>query len=358
MSCGSLRLSKPVSESSAGWPMFGRNSLHTSMIHAVSSGLEKIWKRNVGAGFGTFSPTIMGGIVFVGTLRGDVDLLDVENGDEIASKNFGGAVFASPLVSGSLMIVASSEAKENLFAYDLLTGKTVWSKRIADVEASPVLLDSALYVSTVRGDMYKFDLKTGKEIFHKEFPAPIRVSPAVGDSLCVFGSDDGYVYAISSIDGKEAWKYKTGSMVWCSASMYDSLVFVGDNSGKLLALRRNGTLAYDFQTGEKILSMPICDGSRVYFGCNDGYFYALNILNGSLLWKVRTSAPIVTSASQTKSQIIFGGLDEKLYVVDKDNGKVVQKIDLDGRVRTGPAIYEHYLAVCTDNENVFGFKMK
>ena len=147
-------------------------------------------------------------------------------------------------------------------------------------------------------------------------------------------------------------------MIWCSASMNDSLVFVGDNAGEFLALTRGGALAYDFRTGEKILSMPISDSKRVYFGCNDGHFYALNIANGSLLWKVSTGAPIITSAAQTRSQIIFGGLDRKIYVVDKDNGKVVQTIDLDGRIRTGPAIYEHYLAVCTDNENVFGFRIK
>ena len=104
--------------------------------------------------------------------------------------------------------------------------------------------------------------------------------------------------------------------------------------------------------------MPISDAKKVYFGCNDGYFYALSLRNGSVLWKVETGAPIITSAAQTKSQVIFGSLDRDLFVVDKSDGKVVQKIYLDGRVRTAPAIYEHYLAVCTDNANVFGFKIK
>ncbi len=357
-SCGTLRLTKPLSESHSDWPMFGMNSAHSSRSDFRSTGLERIWEHNVGAGFGKFSPAIAGGVVFVGTLNGFVYLLNVETGDEIASKNFGGSIFTPPLVSGNLMIVASSQAKENLFAYDLLTAKTVWSEQIPDVEAAPVLLDSALYVSTVNGDLYKIALGTGKEIFHKHFPEPIRVSPAVDDSLCVFGSDDGYVYAISSVDGKEIWKYKAGAMVWCSASIGDSLIFVGDNAGRFMALRFNGSLAYDFKTGEKILSMPISDSKRVYFGCNDGYFYALDNSNGTLLWKIQTGAPIITPAAQTASQLIFGSLDEKLYVADKADGKVVQTEELRGRVRTGPAIYEHYLAVCTDNQNVFGFRIK
>lgn len=357
-SCGALRLSKPVSESPANWPMFGRNSIHTSMDYSASTGIERLWEHGVNAGFGKFSPAILDGIVFVGTFKGDVYLLDAGNGKEIASKSFGGAIFAPPIASGSLMIVASSQSKANLFAYNLLTGKTVWSKHIPDVEAPPVLLDTALYVPTVTGDIYKYDLKSGKEVFRKEFPAPIRVSPAVNDSLCVFGCENGYVYAIGSATGKQLWKYKAGAMIWCSASMNDSLIFVGDNEGRFMALRMDGTLAFEYSTDQRILSMPISDSKRVYFGCNDGFFYALSLRNGSVLWKVQTGAPIITSAAQTRSQLIFGSLDEDLFVVDKSDGKVVQKIHLDGRVRTAPAIYGHYLAVCTDNAKVFGFRIK
>lgn len=104
--------------------------------------------------------------------------------------------------------------------------------------------------------------------------------------------------------------------------------------------------------------MPISDGKGIYFGSDDGNFYAVSLRDGALLWKVQTGAPIIASASQTKNQIIFGAFDQNLYVVDKSDGKVVQKIDLAGRVRTAPAIEGNYLVLCAEDSNVFGFLIR
>ena len=176
--------------------------------------------------------------------------------------------------------------------------------------------------------------------------------------MIVFGCDDGNVYAINSVDGKEMWRYDAGTPVWCSASISDSLIFVGTNGGKLLALRKNATLTFDFATDGKILSMPISDDEGVYFGSEDGNFYAINVENGALMWKVQTDSPVIASAAQTKTEMIFGSFDENLYVVEKSDGKVTQKIQLSGRVVTAPAIYKNYLIVGAEDTEVFGFVIK
>jgi len=358
ISCSSLRLSGPMPESSQSWPMFGRDAAHNSSSDIVSTKLEKVWDYDVSAGFGGFSPTIRNGVVSVGTLKGEVYFIDASSGKKEASKGFGGAIFSGPVLSDSLVIAASSGTKDNLFVYNLYSGNKVWTKTLTDVESSPTLWNDAVFVATVGGDLYKFNVKNGVEIFHRHLPAPVRVSPAVSDSLCVFGCDDGNVYAISPADGKQIWKYSTGSPVWCSASMRDSLIFVGTTGGKLLMLREDGTLLFDFPVGGKILSMPVSDGRDIYFGCNDGDFYAVNEKSGAPTWKVETGAPIVAAASQTKTQIIFGSYDENLYVVDKDDGKVTQKINLPGRAKTAPAIYGGYLVVGVEDTDVLCFAIK
>ena len=328
------------------------------MSNFVSTGIDELWEYDAGAGFGNFSPTIENGFVFVGTLKGEVYLLNVKTGKSEGSKSFGGALFSSPAIFDSLMIVASSQSSENLFAYGLYSGKILWSKKVSDIESPPTMFGNTLYVATVGGDLFKVDPRTGDVLFHVKFPAPLRVSPAVDSNFCVVGCDDGNIYALDAANGKQVWKYDAGSPVWCSASMNDSLIFVGTDAGKLLVLRRSGTLDFDFTTGGKILSMPISDDKRIYFGSNDGNFYAISLVDGALLWKIQTDAPMIASASQTKTQVFFGGFDENLYVVDKSDGKVDQKIKLSGRVRTAPALYENYLVVCAENSNVFGFIVK
>ena len=358
VSCASLKVSREISTSTTGWTMYGKDSSHSSMSGMISTSIKEKWINDVGGGFGNCSPTIEGGIVYVGTLNGDIYAFDVATGKELGSKKFGGAISSGPAIVDSMLVVASSQSKINIFGYDIFSGKIIWSKHISDVESAPVVCKSRIFVATLRGDLYAMDPQTGDEIFHEHFDAPIRSSPAADDSICVFGSDDGNVYAISMIDGKLRWKYDAGSPVWCSPSLNDSSVFVGTNGGKLLELSKEGKLKFEFKAGEKILSMPVADDSRVYFGCNDGNFYAINIESGALVWKVQADAPIVTSAAQTRTQIIFGGFDGNLYVIDKDDGKVAQKIKLSGRIRTAPAIYGNYLVVGAEDTNVYGFLIR
>jgi outer membrane protein assembly factor BamB len=357
LSCGSFRLSSAPNGAGENWRMFGRDCGHDSMVNIPTTSIENLWKRSLDAGFGYFSPTIVNGIVFVSTLKGDVYMLDAKNGAKIGSKSFGGAIFSGPVISDTLMVLASSQSKKNLLVYQLASGKVIWAKSIGDVESAPTLKGSDLFVATVAGELYEFDLMNVKEIFRKVMTAPIRVSPAVTEGMVVVGCDDGNVYAFSTPVGKELWRYDTGMPVWCSPSIKDSLVLVGTNGGKLLALSRTGELKFDFEAGGKILSMPICDKERIYFGSNDGAFYSLDRNTGKMIWKVQTGAPIIASAVQTSTQVIFGSFDENLYVVEKSSGKIVEKIKLSGRVCTQPAMYDNYLIVGTENSEIYGFKI-
>lgn len=358
VSCAGLRISSGLALDHSAWQMYGKDSRHNSMSMTASSGLEKIWGCDVDAGIGNCSPTIENEIVYVGNLKGEIHAIDLYTGKELASKSFGGAIFGSPVLSDSMMVVASSQSTKNILVYDLHSGQTVWSKNIADVESSPVVFKNRIFVATLDGDLYDFELQTGITVFDKKLNSPIRSSPVVNDSLCVFGCDDGSVYAFGTVDGTEKWRYKTGSSVWCSPSITDSTVFVGTNGGKLVALTMDGKMEFEFKTGEKILSMPIADDTGVYFGSDDGNFYALNKRTGSLIWKFHSDAPITTAAAQSTTQIFVGSLDGNLYAVDKKDGKIQAKINLEGRVRTQPAIYGNYLVIGAEDSEIYGFKIK
>ncbi len=358
VSCAGLRISGGLAHDDSAWQMYGKDSRHSSMSMMTSSGLERIWECDVDAGIGNCSPTVENGIVYIGNLKGEVYAIDISTGKELASKSFGGAIFGSPALLDSVMVVALSQTTKNIFVYNLHSGQTVWSKKIADVESSPVVFKNRIFVATLDGDLYDFELQTGITVFDKKLSSPIRSSPVVDDSLCVFGCDDGSVYAFGTVDGTEKWRYRTGSSVWCSPSMTDSTVFVGTNGGELIALTMEGKLEFEFTTGEKILSMPIADDTGVYFGSDDGNFYALNKRNGSLIWEFHTDAPITTAAAQSTTQIFVGSLDGSLYAVDKKDGKIEGKIGLDGRVRTQPAIYGDYLVIGAEDSEIYGFKIK
>lgn len=354
-----IELSKTLSKSGNDWPMFGRNSAHTSDVTTDFVRLKKVWEYDVGAGFGGFSPTIQGGVAFVGNLKGEVWVVDVTNGEKLGSQSFGGAIFGSPVIVGiSHMIVACSRCDENILSYDFYDGKRDWARRVGDLEAPPVLFKRNLYFASIDGFFYQISVDDG-EIGEKfKLDSGSRVSPVLKDSLCIVATDGGYVNCYNIDTRKPAWKFFAGSAIWSTPSIYDTVVFLGTNGGNLIALNVQGKLCYDFKTNGKIISTPISDGAYVFFGDVDRNFYCLDYRTGSLLWKVETGAPIIGSSVQTKSKVIFGSYDRYLYVVDKKTGEITQKIFVGGRVRTSPAIYEDYLVVGVENSNLIGFKME
>jgi outer membrane protein assembly factor BamB len=50
-------------------------------------------------------------------------------------------------------------------------------------------------------------------------------------------------------------------------------------------------------------SSPAVSNGAVYFGCGDGYVYALNATSGKLLWKYKTDG--IVHASPTIAMTLF-----------------------------------------------------
>ena len=48
---------------------------------------------------------------------------------------------------------------------------------------------------------------------------------------------------------------------------------------------RSPELVWEFDVGAEIESSPVVSNGIVYFGCNDGYLYALDISDGQVRWK-------------------------------------------------------------------------
>jgi outer membrane protein assembly factor BamB len=95
--------------------------------------------------------------------------------------------FASPVMDGERLYTVDNSAV--LGAFDLKTGKELWTKRLGiEQKASPVLADGKLYVGTSSGKFYILrPTATGAEVLDEDVlgtatnPEPIIASPAISD---------------------------------------------------------------------------------------------------------------------------------------------------------------------------------
>jgi outer membrane protein assembly factor BamB len=83
---------------------------------------------------------------------------------------------------------------------------------------------------------------------------------------------------------------------------------------------------------------PAIKNGVIYFGGNDGYFYAVEAKDGKLVWKVSVGSEITTSAAVGENLVFFGCMDGKLYAMDIHTGSEKWSKNTGVSNRSSPAI--------------------
>lgn len=170
------------------------------------------------------------------------------------------------------------------------------------------------------------------------------------DGTLYIGSGDNKVYALNT-DGTLKWEFETGD--WVDAvpalSHDETALYVGSWDNKLYALATlDGSLLWSYETGNYILASPsVGPDGTLYFGSNDSFFYALNP-DGTLKWEYFLEAEgtvgIHSSAAIGEDgTIYFGTQDGTLYALDTDgilqwNYQVDAGLNGENRIASSPAI--------------------
>ena len=62
---------------------------------------------------------------------------------------------------------------------------------------------------------------------------------------------------------------------------------------------------WSFTTTDRIQSNPVVDGNMVFFGSNDGNFYAIDAGTGKQIWKKKTDHKVRSQAAVNTSTVYF-----------------------------------------------------
>lgn len=144
--------------------------------------------------------------------------------------------------------------------------KTAWVFQAGDVDgglqATPIVLDGVMYVSTSWNHVYAIDAETGAQIWHYQYPKPAggatfygpwnRGVAVEGDKVFQ-GTLDNHVVAIDRKTGREVWKVNVEDAKQCGCNITGAplvargKVIVGVTGGD--SAHRGYINAFDAQTG-------------------------------------------------------------------------------------------------------------
>jgi eukaryotic-like serine/threonine-protein kinase len=199
-------------------------------------------------------------------------------------------------------------------------------------------------------------------------PAPIYSSPVIENNTVYFGCLDSLFYALDLATGKLLWKFKTHGSIRSNAAIHDNRIFFTSGDGKLYCLDLTGKLVwafacqfdkqYDF--ADYFQSSPVISGDAIFFGSGDGYVYAVNLADGTLKWEFSTGDIVHSTPVVYGNSLYIGSFDGYLYALSAINGRQTWKFKSlgqmyfpKGEVQGSPAIFEGLVIVGARDYNVY-----
>jgi outer membrane protein assembly factor BamB len=96
-------------------------------------------------------------------------------------------------------------------------------------------------------------------------------------------------------------------------------VYFGSEDGNFYALDvESGYMHWVFKSGAEINSIPYADQDRVYFGSRDGKLYALSRKSGEEIWTFRARSQINSQVERYGDSVIFCGDADAIYFLSPD----------------------------------------
>ena len=329
-----------------------------------------------------FSPTLVhGDRAYVGDANGRLHALDLATGKLVASAELPDWVRGRPIVAGDTLVAAdfagnlhglsaddltikwttrlgdfpaladlATDGKRvfagtndlNVHAVDAATGDRRWTRSLIPknddghhtdricggsyYQSTPIVAENKVFLGGPDRMVHAYDFETGDELWRCEISAAVSSPPVYHDGKIFFGQQGGNrdFYAVDTATGEPAWVAKVG-WVWSGAAVAKGRVCAPSVNGHLYGMdEQTGEVVWTHRTSRAAHPLPPTDGTNVYFGSWDGYYYSVAAADGRLNWKYYTGlvpdsgSPLVTD---TSLQFTMG---PRLYDVDLKTGELLR----------------------------------
>ena len=273
------------------------------------------WKFSTGSPIGESSPAYGGGVVYIGDLGGWINALNATDGKKLWAFKTNGEIKSSPVVVGDRVLIGSYD--EHLYCLSARNGTLLWKfKTNGPVHSTPGIADGMAFIAGCDELFRAIRISDGKEVFNVSSGAYTGASPALREGAAFYGTFDNEVLGVNLGDRKIAWRYEHPQRkfpFYSSAAVTSTRIVLGGRDKLVHGLTVAGKAAWTFATRARVESSPAIAGGRVFVGSNDGRFYVLNLADGAKLWEFDTGGPLSASPAIANGRIVIGSQDGRLY---------------------------------------------
>ena len=273
------------------------------------------WKYAIDSPIGESSPAFSNGVVYVGDLGGWLHAVNASTGKKIWAFKAGNEIKSSPVVVGDRVLIGSYD--QHLYCVSTNNGSLVWKFRTnGPVHSTPSIAGNLAFIAGCDEFFHAIRISDGKEEFTVSSDAYTGASPALRGNAAYYGTFNNEVLMVNLTEHKVVWRYQHPQRhfpFYSSAAVTATRIVVGGRDKMVHGLSIEGKAAWTFETRARVESSPAIAGGRVFVGSNDGRFYVLNLINGAKLWEFNAGSPLSASPAIARGRIVIGAQDGRLY---------------------------------------------
>ena len=257
--------------------------------------------------------------------------------------------------------VYGANAKGEVFRFELATGKQVWSvKSGINISGGVGAGEGLVLVGGDKGDLAAFD-QNGKLRWKVKVSSEILSAPQVSNGIVVVRTGDGRIVGLSAVDGARQWLYEraTPALIVRShagVSIERGVVFAGFAGGRLALINlANGIVIWEAAVSQPrgntelerisdITSLPVADDEQVCAAAFQGNVACFDIAQGNSLWSREISSD--KGAALSRKYLYVTDADGAVSALDKTSGSSLWKNDkLSFRRTSTPFVFGNYIVV-------------
>jgi outer membrane protein assembly factor BamB len=309
-----------VREKTVNWPRYGYDRRRTRYLAAkgIKPPFKKLWKYG-GRPLLEFAPIFADGKVFGLDNNGHVFAIDAHSGKLLWKRRVAQLNASSPDYSHHRLFVVNLVPGQAL-ALNVKNGKTEWKKELGSrSESSPLALGNRVYFGDEGGTLQAVDRRNGHTIWRAQLCGAIKAAPAYQHGILFVGDYGGCMSAVNSHTGKIKWQSSSqGLGLGVTGQFYSTpavafgRVYSGNLDHRVYSFEASdGVLAWSHSTGGYVYSGPaVADTPKtpptVYIGSVDGSAYALDAKTGETRWSRSLGGQILGSLSAV-GNIVYAG---------------------------------------------------
>ncbi len=243
-------------------------------------------------------------------------------------------VLPAPLVIGggpastSGRIYATGHGPNGFYCMNASTGATIWSLSTPSMRRiSPAFWNNRVYFITLSGELFCVNAGDGSELW-SNFGYSDTYAPFIEDGVLYIASNYGNVKAIDALTGSLLWQYNTGgSGLFSAPTIVGNTLYCGGNDANpgVFALNKaDGSLLWEWSAPDEVNTSPCVSEGKVFFGCNDQKYYALDAATGTPVWEREVDTGTNMLGAPTAGPgVVHGHSRTKLFALNASNGEII-----------------------------------